>query len=236
MPSYRHEPSHRPSYEGGLPATTSPIASAQGAEPQQQQQQPQPQKHQELSVQAVPKVGDRAPSLGRDVTFPSDKPVVVVFLRHCGCPFAEKTFKTLTALSTANPEIRCVAVSQSSGPETDAWVVEVGGEWEAHVIVDESRDLYKLWGLGQTSTWHAYSPWTVWSAVKLGREEGIWNREQQTGSRWQQGGAFAVDSSGFVRWAKPAQSAEEVPSFKEALRALRLPSAAAAAHKRDGLA
>ncbi|KAK4189563.1 hypothetical protein QBC35DRAFT_513979 [Podospora australis] len=193
-----------------------------------------PSRPQALSVQPVPEVGDRAPSLGRDVRFPSDRPVVVVFLRHCGCPFAEKTFKTFTKFSTDHPEIRCVAVSQSSTQETDAWIIEVGGEWEVHVIVDESLDLFKLWGLGQTSTWYAYSPWTVWSAVKLGKEEGIWNREQQTGSRFQQGGAFAVDSSGFVRWAKPAQTAEEIPNFKEALRALRLPLTART--KRNGLA
>ena len=72
-------------------------------------------------VVPVPKVGDHAPSLGHDVHFPNDKPVVAVFLRHCGCPFAEETFRRLTDLSNHHPELHCVAVSQASREETDRW-------------------------------------------------------------------------------------------------------------------
>lgn len=46
------------------------------------------------------------------------------------------------------------------------------------------------------------------------------NRSVESGSRWQIGGAFGVDADGFVRWSRPAASADEVPDFKEALRAL----------------
>ncbi|KAK3997719.1 hypothetical protein QBC44DRAFT_71632 [Cladorrhinum sp. PSN332] len=173
-------------------------------------------------IPPVPKAGDRAPSLGRDITFPYDKPVIVVFLRHCGCPFAEKTFKMLTNFSTHHPEIQCVAVSQSSLGETDNWIIQVGGEWQVHVIVDSHRDLFKRWGLGETSAWYAINPWTLWKVYKLGTEEGIWNRTgNETGSRWQKGGAFAIDASGLVRWSKPAETADEIVSFHEALRALK---------------
>lgn len=40
----------------------------------------------EEDVVPVPQVGDWAPTLGETVQFPREKPVVVVFLRHCGCP------------------------------------------------------------------------------------------------------------------------------------------------------
>ena len=80
-----------------------------------------PQTHEE--VVPVPKEGDLAPTLGSDIHFPSDKPVLVVFLRHCGDPFAEKTFRLLTNLSNHHPEVHCVAVSQSSQDETDKWYV-----------------------------------------------------------------------------------------------------------------
>ncbi|KAK4234801.1 hypothetical protein C8A03DRAFT_18360 [Achaetomium macrosporum] len=168
----------------------------------------------------VPKVGDRAPTLGNDVHFPRDKPVLVVFLRHCGCPFAEKTFKLLTDLSNHHPEVHCVAVSQSSQKDTDKWIVEVGGEWDVQVIVDASRQLYHAWGLGTSTYWYALNPLAMWHTWKLGTEEGIWNRNAESGSKWQIGGAFAVDAGGFVRWAKPAASADEVPDFKQALKAL----------------
>ena len=43
--------------------------------------------HQDSNVVVpVPEIGDRAPTLGDAVHFPRDKPVLVVFLRHCGCP------------------------------------------------------------------------------------------------------------------------------------------------------
>ncbi|SPQ22549.1 0641606f-0944-4693-9c77-29be4c8c5742 [Thermothielavioides terrestris] len=183
---------------------------------------PQPQQNPQAQPQIapVPKVGERAPTLGRDVSFPRDKPVVVVFLRHCGCPFAEKTFKLLTNFSNHHPEVHCVAVSQSSQADTDKWIVQVGGEWEVQVIIDEARDLYHAWGLGIGSTWYTMNPKALWSAWKLGTEEGIWNRAADSGSRWQVGGAFAVDAGGFVRWVRPSASADDVPDFQEALKAL----------------
>lgn len=123
--------------------------------------------------------------------------------------------------------MHCIAVSHSSQAATDAWVVGVGGEWEVEVIVDEGRDLYAAWGLGLSSTWHALNPAVLYSAVALGRGEGIWNRATESGSRWQMGGAFAVDEKGVVRWARPARSADEIPDFQEALTALGSPTAAA---------
>jgi len=68
------------------------------------------------------------------------------------------------------------------------------------VIVDEQRKLYAQWGLGEAGTWHEFNPKVMYSAYKLGRDEGIWGTEEQTGSRWQVGGAFVVDSGGWVRW------------------------------------
>ncbi|KAK4039708.1 hypothetical protein C8A01DRAFT_46890 [Parachaetomium inaequale] len=99
-------------------------------------------------------------------------------------------------------------------------IVQVGGEWEVQVLVDPQRELYHAWGLGLSSTWYAVNPLALWHTWKLGTEEGIWNRNAASGSRWQIGGAFGVDIDGFVRWSKPAESADEVPNFKEALRAL----------------
>ena len=58
--------------------------------------------------------------------------------------------------------------------ETDKWVVEAGGEWEVQILIDEPRSLYAAWGLGESSTWYAVNPWTVWHAYKLGTGEGIW--------------------------------------------------------------
>ncbi|CCC05892.1 unnamed protein product [Sordaria macrospora k-hell] len=91
----------------------------------------------------------------------------------------EKAFRILTALSVSHPNLHFLAVSHSSPQDTDAWVIDVGGEWEADVIVDESRALYAQWGLGTTSTWYAYKPWALWNTYKLGVAEGIWGRKEK---------------------------------------------------------
>jgi hypothetical protein len=123
-------------------------------------------------------------------------------------------------LSVKHPEIRFIAVSHSTQDATDKWVVEVGGEWEVEVIVDTERDIYAHWGLGASTTWHAMNPWSMWSAYRLGKDEGIWNRATESGSRWQTSGAFAIDDAGFVRWARVAPAADDIPDFKDAILAL----------------
>ncbi|KAK0753457.1 hypothetical protein B0T18DRAFT_424013 [Schizothecium vesticola] len=176
------------------------------------------------SIAPAPKVGDRAPESDQ-VYFPNTKPVLLVFLRHCGCPFAEKTFVNLTRFSLEHPEIKCIAVSHSSRPATDKWVVLVGGEWDTTILVDESRALYRKWGLPESSSWlPAGGPLYLVHAYRLGKDEGIWGtgpiEGDATGTRAQMGGAFAMDAGGVVRWAKVCTSADDIPNFDEALRAL----------------
>lgn len=136
-------------------------------------------------------------------------------------PVAEKAFRNLAAFSHAHAgRIACVAVSHSSAEATERWIPQVGGEWEATVVVDEGRDLYAAWGLGLSSYWHALSPVGLYNAVQLGKTEGIWNRTTESGSRWQTAGAFACDRDGAVRWASVARDASDVPDLNAALSAL----------------
>lgn len=86
--------------------------------------------------------------------------------------------------------------------------------------MDPTREIYAAYGLGLSSYWHAIGPGSIYSAVQLGKSEGIWNRTVDSGTRWQTGGAFAIDRAGIVRWAAPARTASEIPDLKAALRAL----------------
>ena len=88
------------------------------------------------------------------------------------------------------------------------------------MVVDEGRDLYAAWGLGISSTWHVFSPRAVYATYALGRDEGIWNRPTESGSRWQTGGAFAVDVAGVVRWAHIASAIDDVPDLEAAAKLL----------------
>lgn len=116
--------------------------------------------------------------------------------------------------------MHCVAVSHSSAATTERWIPQVGGVWQTDVLVDEGRDLYAKWGLGITSTWHAFNPMSLYKVYRLGADEGIWNRPTETGSRWQKSGAFAVDEDGIVRWLHMSGTADDLPDLKVALEAL----------------
>ncbi|KAK8195291.1 hypothetical protein HDK77DRAFT_165170 [Phyllosticta capitalensis] len=170
----------------------------------------------------VPEIGSRAPSADK-LSFPGAeaKPAVITFLRHCGCPFAEKTFTALRAAAAANPDVCFIAVSQSEDAATQRWIEAVGGAGAVQVVVDAERNLYAAWGLGVSSYWHVLSPGSMYSVFKLGRQEGIWNKPTESGNRWQTAGTFAVDAEGIVRWGRPAARADDFPDFEEAVRAAR---------------
>ncbi|TIC99134.1 hypothetical protein CH35J_005125 [Colletotrichum higginsianum] len=177
-----------------------------------------------LDLGIPPKAGDPAPS-AELLGFPraDGRPAVVVFLRHCGCPFAEKSFIVLRDAASRNPRVAFVAVSHSSESHTKKWVSEVGGpgsENPVEVVVDEDRRVYAAWGLGASGFMHVLAPSALAGVFRLSREEGIANRPTESGSRWQTSGAWAVDGEGRVTWGGPAQTAPEIPDVKEALSSL----------------
>lgn len=164
-----------------------------------------------------PAVGASAPQTSKIQL--SGAPTVITFLRHCGCPWAEKTFLNLREVARDHRTTSFIAVSHSSQAATDTWLASLpqsGSEPDnLQVIVDEGREAYTAWGLGVASFGHVLSPTGLYNVWKLGREEGIWNRPTESGSRWQTSGSFGVDGSGVVKWSQPAQVAEDIPDFEE---------------------
>ena len=127
----------------------------------------------------------------------------------------------LRKVAAANKDVHCVAVSHSDQESTDRWVESVGGPGDVRVIVDHSRNIYAAFGLGVSSWWHVLNPWSMATVFKLGREEKIWNRPTESGSRWQTAGEFAVDSSGVVHYSHPAQTTDDLADFQAALRSVK---------------
>jgi AhpC/TSA antioxidant enzyme len=145
-----------------------------------------------------------------------------VTITNTSTQVAEKTFRQLAHLSNKHPEISFIAVSHSDQAATDKWIVSIGGEWSADVIVDTERQLYAGWGLGLSSAWHVLNPWSIYSVYKLAKDEKIWNKGTESGTRWQTAGSFAVDANGVVKWVKVAKSADDMPDLKEALKAVEV--------------
>ncbi|KAJ7180925.1 hypothetical protein C8R46DRAFT_985991 [Mycena filopes] len=173
--------------------------------------------------QPAPAIGVKAPSSDRLLIPSADgRPIVITFLRHCGCPFAEKTFKAIRAAAEHHPHIRFIAVSHSEQGATDRWVDALGGsENSLEIVVDTDRKIFAQWGLGVSSFGHFMSPVGMWAAYRLGKEEGIWNRPTESGNRWQMAGSFAVDEEGILRWGRAMRSAAEIPNFEEGVESVR---------------
>lgn len=72
----------------------------------------------------VPKVGSQSPPLP-NVNF-AQSSHLVAFVRHCGCPFAEKELHSLAASQTQAPDVRIVVVTHSTQQVTDDWFDKVG--------------------------------------------------------------------------------------------------------------
>ena len=134
---------------------------------------------------------------------------------------AEKTFLNLKALAASNPTISFLAVSHSDEPATKTWLESVGGKGDTEVIVDYERKIYAAWGLGPSSLWHVLNPTALMGAVNVGREDGIWNKPTQSGSRWQTAGSFAVNGNGEVVWGRPSKQADDLPSLEDGLSAVK---------------
>lgn len=173
-------------------------------------------------LSAVPKVGDHFPESDQlpQLQSPNGKPVLITFLRHCGCPFAEKAFQSFRSLSDAHPDTTFIAISHSNREDTDEWVVSVGGTGDVEIVVDPERTLYAKWGLGFSSYWANIGPMTMWKALKLGSDELIYNRPTKSGYRWQTAGSFAVDVDGTVRWVYVSRNAPDIPVFEDGLGAV----------------
>ncbi|KAF2794899.1 hypothetical protein K505DRAFT_324451 [Melanomma pulvis-pyrius CBS 109.77] len=174
------------------------------------------------TVREPPKIGDRAQSNVK-LKFPAidGRPCVVVFLRYCGCPFTEKLFLAMRALSNRHPSIHFIAISHCTPAATNEWVKKLGGAWNVDVVVDQTRELYALWGLGVSNWGHLLHPRNGYNQIMLGKTQGVWGQQVgEGGSRWQVGGAFAVDERGIMKWGKPMDSVDEEIRLDEAVRAL----------------
>lgn len=161
----------------------------------------------EQRVAAEPSVGDILPAA---TAFSSDRPWrCIVFLRHVGCPFAEKTVKALRDLSRDEPRVQVFFVGHGDATTTAAWLREIGGAGSARWIDDPSRENYGACGLGYSTASHFLGLTSLSGAVAL-RRDGIRNRIA-SGTRWQKAGAFLVDRDGRIRWKHVPATADQLP-------------------------
>ncbi len=165
---------------------------------------------------AAPQPGRPAPELPVQ---PDGRAMIVAFLRHTGCPFAEATFRRLRELAGRETALRVIAVSHAPSDSTAEWCDAVaGGSGSVELVIDEDRRLYAAWGLGRSTLGHFMGPHSLREVARLARR-GIRNRHPE-GTRWQTAGTFAVDSDAMVRWVHIPAHAGELPDLEDAARAV----------------
>ena len=68
-----------------------------------------------VPVSDLPRIDQEPPTFPHSL---SGKPALVLFLRHCGCPFSEKSFKQLRSIAGAfGDRLQYYAVSHASEAE-----------------------------------------------------------------------------------------------------------------------
>ena len=133
----------------------------------------------------------------------------------------EKIFLALRAMGNRHPSIHFIAISHCTPAATNEWVKKLGGAWNVDVVVDQTRELYALWGMGVSNWGHLLHPRNGYNQILLGKNQGVWGQQVgEGGSRWQVGGAFAIDERGIIKWGKPMASVDEEIRLDEAVRAL----------------
>ena len=172
----------------------------------------------------APPIGSKAPHTPK-LELKEGRPAIVAFLRHCGCPFAEKTYLLLREAAGNHRDVDFIAVSHSDEQSTNTWLKslpQAGSEpMNVRVVVDDQLEVYSAWGLGPSGWAHVLSPFSMYTVYRMGKDQGIWNRPTESGSRWQTAGTYAVDAKGVVRWGGPGQRADEIPNFEDAVNSMK---------------
>jgi hypothetical protein len=169
-----------------------------------------------LSVLPAPQVGDHARSLPFQLEH--DRPAIVAFLRHTGCPFAERTMQMLREGAARSPDVQWIAITHAPEQATTRWCSEVGGAGGVRVASDASRRAYAEWGLDRTSLGHFLGRRSLAAVASLSRR-GIRNRHPH-GTRWQSAGTFALDREAIVRWRMLPAHAGDLPDLDAAVSSL----------------
>lgn len=143
-------------------------------------------------------------------------PLLVVFLRHQGCPFCRET---LSKLEKRRKEIEAAGVKIvlvhmiPSDNEAEMFFAR----WRLHDvprISDPEREVYKRFGLARGSTWQVLGPAAMlrgFTAVLSGNGFG-----KPQGDIYQLPGAFLVEDGQIVRGFRAKNSGEQA-NFDELL-------------------
>jgi hypothetical protein len=157
------------------------------------------------NVCAALNIGDCAPELS-NIEFSSNS-ILVVFLRHVGCPFAENMIKQVRNWSAVNSDTEIVVVSHGDEKSTHQWLASIGGLGSSKLIIDVKREIYGNWGIGYSGLMHFLGHKSLFAVLKL-IFKGIKNRSA-SGTRFQKSAIFLIKNNKII-WSHVNDSAEQI--------------------------
>jgi hypothetical protein len=166
-------------------------------------------------IAALPELGTKAPALS---AMRPDRPAVIAFLRHVGCPFAEATVRQMVALAAKHPAVDFIAVTHSGEQPSLRWCNAFGGAGGVQIVSDPDRALYTAWGIGLSDRQHFAGRESMAALDRL-LNDGIHNR-WASGNRWQPAASFAVSPRGVLCWRHVPRHAGDMPALDDAVAAL----------------
>ncbi|CAO1639226.1 unnamed protein product [Sympodiomycopsis kandeliae] len=175
-------------------------------------------------VAEVPSIGSQAPPLAGTSYSSSSKGTILAFVRHCGCPFAEKEIQLLGQVAQKEPDVQIVVVQHSDQQDMEQWWKTVKGDTllpKAKLINDPERQIYAQFGIGSMGWSGLFSLSMVKTLLDLKNNEGIINTPTGKNSwRWQNSGGLVIDPQGIVRWIKIAKDASDYCDYPQAVLSL----------------
>jgi peroxiredoxin len=113
--------------------------------------------------------------------------------------------------------VAVLVVTFQSGYMERAYVAETKLEWP--LLVDESRDLYRTYGMERGTVWNVFGPRSMWAYSNLivrGRRP-----KAATGDPLQLGGDVLIDPQGTVRLHHVGSGPADRPSVASILEIVR---------------
>ncbi|PRP76379.1 hypothetical protein PROFUN_15280 [Planoprotostelium fungivorum] len=163
---------------------------------------------------------------------------IIVFVRHVGCPFAEKSLLDVQNAARRHPKVQFTVVTHASpevfihhgtwwsnaGQITRGWVKAISGDDKGldnlKFESDEERRLWARWGIQDHRLYELLTPTSITELITLGKE-GITNRRTQSASRYARAAAFAVDHERSILWSWQGDNVSDVPNLEDAVEAYK---------------
>ncbi|MCS7304500.1 MAG: AhpC/TSA family protein [Thermoguttaceae bacterium] len=145
------------------------------------------------------------------------RPAIVFFLRHLGCPCTGQQLETIRRHLEKFHQAGAAVVIVTLGLPQKATSLFEGPERPDWVLIDPNQQAYRAYGLGRGGVWQLAGPqvwWTAFKAMLQGRVG------RPIGDVRQLAGTFLVDRQGQLRYVHRARHSADFPDHEAILARL----------------